>query len=202
MGALATDNFNRSNGGLGGNWSTITGAGAPQIDTNAVRTNAVGTDSVARYSATTFPNNQYSQVKVTALDASATGSGAIVRAASGTNDYYLVYAEVLFGSTAQLTLRKFVGGSSTLIASSTETFALNDTLYLEVSGTTLKVKVNGTTISALTSTDSAHSSGWAGVVVFVDSGSTADAKLDDWEGGDFGFWLDEDQLLYASVTGW
>jgi hypothetical protein len=52
---------------------------------------------------------------------------------------------------------------------------------LEVSGTTLTVKYNGTTID--TATDSSLASGSAGVVCY-DAG--AFERADDWEGGNLG----------------
>jgi hypothetical protein len=60
------DDFNRADGGLGANWTTITGTGAPQIVGNLVQPVAVGgaTGSQSLYTAITWPNTQYARCRV------------------------------------------------------------------------------------------------------------------------------------------
>lgn len=184
MSVLATDNFNRAGPGLGANWTTVTGMGAPQIESSTtVRTNAVGTDSAARYSAITWPDDQYSQIKVVTTASTQRGVGVIVRCATGAATFYGVYAKNL-GATATVTLFESTAGTGVDLATTTTTFSANDVLKLEAIGTALKVYRNGTIISALSVTDASITSGQAGILVFVDSGATTAAIGDDWEGGD------------------
>lgn len=182
MSVLASDAFTRANGGLGANWTTITGEGSPQISTNRVRTTAVGTDSEARYSAVSFPNDQYSQVAIITSSSNSTGAGAIARASNSANTWYGAYGKNL--GSATLTVVKCVAGAHSNLTSAGKTIASGDIVRIEASGTSISGYINGVLQSGPT-TDSAIASGDAGVVVFADAGTTADAELDDWEGGDF-----------------
>lgn len=188
---LATDNFNRADGGLGANWTTITGKGSPQVNNNVAVTTAVGTDSMARYSAISWPDNQYAQVKVSAVSSSASGTGPIVRCATGAASFYLAYVTGLSGGLATIKLTKYTTGTgSDLVTATNQPFAVNDVLRLEVSGNpaVLKVYRNGIVISALNFTDSSSpfTSGQPGFLAYVDAGAVTDSSADDWEGGDLG----------------
>src|SRR5690349_7052012 len=57
--ATISDNFNRANGGLGANWTTVSGTTAPQIVNNTVQPGSAGTLNSAYWSANTFGANQY-----------------------------------------------------------------------------------------------------------------------------------------------
>lgn len=180
-GVLATDTFNRTNGGLGGNWTTITGQGAPQINTNVVVTNAVGTDSRAYYSAITWPDNQYAEIQVIAGAVSA-GGGAVVRAQSGANSFYNAGYAGGLGATCALQVYRYDSGTANQLSSTTKTINANDLIRFEVEGSTLRAYIAGTLQYGPT-TDSTYTSGSAGCSVYVDSGSTTNSKIDNFEGG-------------------
>ena len=57
--ATVSDNFNRANGGLGSNWTTVSGTTAPQIVNNTAQPGSAGTLNSAYWSANTFGSNQY-----------------------------------------------------------------------------------------------------------------------------------------------
>jgi hypothetical protein len=58
-GVSVTDDFNRANGGLGANWTTVTGLGAPLIAGNLVSYLTAAAWQAAYYSGATFTANQY-----------------------------------------------------------------------------------------------------------------------------------------------
>lgn len=184
MSVLATDNFNRADGGLGANWATQTGNGAPQIGSNKARTNAVGTDSVARYSAISWPNDQYAKQKTITLGASH-GNGPCTRCASAANTYYGSYVDGAYGAGASFTTFKCIAGTHSNLATGTKLVATGDVIELRAVGTAISGYINSV-LQLGPTTDSAISAGDAGILVFVDSGTTADSEADDWEGGDFG----------------
>ena len=183
MASLATDNFNRTDGGLGANWATQTGFTAPLIASNVVQTNAIGSDSVANYSAVTWPNDQYSQVSATTINtATSRFVSATVRCATAAQSFYAAGLAGPFGASTTRELRKCVTGTTTTLASNTGTHATGDVVKCECNGTTIRHLVNGTQIHSVT--DSSLASGRAGIFIFVDTGVVADAQLDNWDGGD------------------
>lgn len=184
MSVLATDDFNRANGGLGANWTTISGNGAPQVDTNQSRTNSVGTDSLAFYNGAVAPNDQYAKIKVNALTASA-GVGAVTRAAPASNAYYCSYVFGNFGGTITLNTFVCVAGGHTTLASAAATVSTGSIVECRAQGSAITGLVDGVIVTGPT-TDSSLASGQFGMMQFVDSGATTDALGDDWEGGDFG----------------
>ena len=182
MTTLASDNFNRADGGLGSNWTTTTGDSAPTIVSNAVRVSATATGNSAFYNAVTWPNDQWSEVVISAC--SGTGEvGAIVRAAPAANTYYYAAVQGTLGAGAAVNIHKFVAGTFSPMVNTTATVVANDVLRLEAEGTTIRLKINGSTV--LSTTDGSISSGSAGVSPYVDSGADTQSILDSWQGGDF-----------------
>jgi hypothetical protein len=167
MAVLASDNFNRANGGPGANWTALNGTAA--ISTNKI-VNSTGLGAYI-YNAITWPNDQYSTIRMLA-----TRPAALVRTTSsiGTSSYALHY------DGSFLSVYK---NDSTLLNFVSMTVNVNDLITLEVTGSSpahLVAKVNG--VSQFTYDDSSSpittgSAGWAAW--------NATAQLDDWEGGDF-----------------
>ena len=181
----ATDAFTGTDGTAlttySANWSLNSGNFV--INTNAVAPNQSATECGARWNADTFGNNQYAQSKLANITTTGQTIGVAVRAATGgAASYYGFYAD---GSGGGKTfLFKMVAGSWTQLGSLGAALAVNDIIRLEVSGTTLTPKVNGSTQSPPGArTDSAHSSGAAGLSGYSVSTSM---RLDDWEGGNLG----------------
>lgn len=182
MGVLATDNFNRANGGLGANWTTQSGETAPSIVSNTVQV-AGGFVYGARYSAITWPNDQYAQCKAVATRPPTTdeGVGPSCRMATGAQTHYFLQAGA--GDTR---LYKVVGGSYTQLGTTGSAVAVNDVLYLEVktsgANAIVTAKVNGVAVCGSPVTDTSPiASGQAGMWLATSDGA---ANLDDWEGGD------------------
>lgn len=168
MALPATDNFNRGDGGLGANWTTVTGQNAPVISSNEVTTSSG--DSAAYWNADSFNDDQYSQLEISAISVAC---GPIVRAASGAHSFYVF----MHYFTSEFRIYKAVSGSYTQLGASYAIGAsANDILKLTVSGTTLTPSINGA--DQATRSDSDLSSGSAGLRV-----SNTSDKVDDWEGG-------------------
>lgn len=164
---MATDNFNRADGGLGANWTTGHGD-APQITSNQ----AGGADteySMAFWNADAFTDDQYSQL-VRVNNENYRAPAVRCDATSGGNCY------AAFSNATQW--HKLVNGTWSQLGNISNT-ALNDVIRLEVVGTGLDYQINGS--SANTTTDASLTEGAAGMAFF---GATS--RVDDWEGGDLG----------------
>jgi hypothetical protein len=189
MGALATDSFTRADAAnLGANW-TGTGEGTAtgyKIVSNAVaNTGDGGADEWAKYTAVTWPNDQYSQAAVTisvAGGGTGDGEGVGVRIAAGaTKTLYRFVVNSNAGGSAEVS--KFVAGTYTQLGTRTPTYSAGQLVYGEIQGSTLVMKYNGVQLGASLS-DSSIASGSAGLA-HSGPGVTLTTALDNWEGGDF-----------------
>lgn len=168
-GAVATDDFNRANGGLGANWTVQAGTG-PLIASNEAKIITTGTDEAAFWNANTFTDNQYSKI---IARADPTKVAVSVRA-SGTGGSWNAYWARADG------IHKHVAGSYTGLGGGSITVNIGDTLELRVSGTTLQRYVNGVA-QGTAPTDSSLASGKPGILMWTLGGPV---QADDWEGGD------------------
>lgn len=183
---IASDNFNRADGGLGANWSTMTAQNAPQIVSNVVEpASLTSTFSAAYWNANPCPNDQWAQVVVTACATSNDGILILLRAATGTNSGYQFQVKGALGASASVIIKSISSGTPTVLVSGTASVNAGDILYGEIVGTTLVMKINGTQV--LTITDSTFASGKFGIALFAStSGTIADAQLDSFAAGGFG----------------
>lgn len=134
-------------------------------------------ESLYRWTADTFDNNQYAQGVIAAISSPYVGAAARVAAAANTGYCYS-------GSSGDRELYKMVAGSYTGLASTAAGFSASDTVRIEANGTTITPKRNGSTDSALgAQTDNSIASGYAGLCGF-NQGTTS--RIDDWEGGNLG----------------
>lgn len=186
-GVLATDAFTRANATtLGTDYTPTSGDELDGgINTNRacvptggenVRAGGVRTANPA-----TWPNDQYSQA-VLALTKPDAVWFVRVRALTAAVSYYAAGYDV-YNYTSSTILAKQVTGTFTVITDSgADNLALNDVAYLEVQGTSLLMKKNGTNLIG-PSTDSALTAGKPG---FQYRHLAADVGvLDDGEWGDF-----------------
>jgi hypothetical protein len=176
MTTLATDNFNRANAGnLGANWTDID-AGLEIISNEAQKSS--GTEGSSRYTAVSFPDDQWAQVTVgSAVDSeSDEGVGPVVRGQAG-GDWI-----TLQSNAVESRVYKRIGGGYTQLGSDGPSVASGDVLYLEIQGTTIIAKKNGSSIcgSPIALGGASPASGNAGVRAYSLSGS-----MDDFSAGDF-----------------
>ena len=84
----AFDNFNRSDGPLGSNWTTVTGLAAPAIVSNQATVGTNNTDNAAYYNAVSPTSNQYAY----AVWTSSSGDGGVAaRMQSAAATFYLCH---------------------------------------------------------------------------------------------------------------
>lgn len=178
MALPASDNFNRSNGALGSDWTGT--SGSLVINSNSVASNSSGAETAAGWNADAFANNQYSQVKITATTTGGAVGPAVRVSLSGNVNYYGYYGSSSENSSGVF---KVVNGSWFDLsgAISGAGFAVNDVVRLEVEGTALRAYKNSTLVWS--GTDSDISSGAAGICGYS---NVSGMRLDDWTGGDLG----------------
>jgi len=183
MAVVASDSFTRANETpLASPWvNLVIDTVSLRLASNHVDSPNYNRDALAYYSAT-WPNDQYAQAKITVSGSAGGGQGAGVAVridGTGANYYRAV---IDHAASNNVEVARVVSSSYTALGQRTTAFTDGDTLRLEVSGTTLTVKLNGSQLGA-TFSDSNISSGSAGI--FFSSVETS-ATWDDFEGGDVG----------------
>lgn len=189
MGQLAADNFNRANSGtLGANWTKLSGFSDLTIVSNQCKASA-GTSCVDAYTGSgAVAVDQYAQC----IMMPANDGGPTVRSNTTSTFYLLDYESNAFN------VYKCISGSFTELNSVAVTPNNGDTLYIEVQGTTIITKQNGTTRNNFTdSAINGTSVGgpYPGLYAFSDS-----IILDDFAMGNFITFPggDEDALWYVT----
>ena len=187
--SIATDNFNRAS--LGADWTQQNTGNAGVISINS-STKAEGqygvqpTDEIATVvwaGSGTFTDDQYASIKVLNVTSGggSTDRVAATARASGTGasrSYYEAVCKFNSGGTPTIELAKWVTGTRTILHSAATALANNDTLEIEVEGTTVRVLKNGTALGgSFTQTDASISTGKPGF------GATVATYGDDWDGG-------------------
>lgn len=173
-------------GDMGANWTAVTGLDMPQQGSGVCQGKTISTNASAIYTAATWPNDQWAQMKITTL---LTGTsrvvGVVLRGTTGAFTQYECIALGPTGAAATLKIQRVNAGTPTVVATTgaAATLAAGDTLYCEVIGSTLTLKVNGTTILGPTVDGTPIASGSAGM--FIVSPTLNQAQGDDWTGGDF-----------------
>jgi len=163
----AYDNFNRSNGAIGSNY-TVTNGGI-NVASNVIQGTATG-NNVAFWNANSFFTDQFAEATVTSLNGTTDFIGPSVRVSPGSNWYSC------FENSTTVFIQKEVSGAFNNITNAASTGAAGDILRLEVQGNALTCYKNGAVI--LTATDSSLSSGSPGVQL---AGNVA--TLDNWTAG-------------------
>lgn len=166
--STVSDNFNRSNGGLGANWTTFGTMGAPQIATNEVVT-ASSTYVGAYYSGTAVANDQYAEITA---EASSLSTGALniilfVRATTSGKSY-----AASCNGKSNSGIGKYTNTAFTQFTSYTCTFVPGDVLHLEVVGSSIVFFKNNVQVSAYT--DTTYTTGAPGFSLGGSTGVAAD----------------------------
>jgi hypothetical protein len=181
--ATYSDDFNRTNADtLGGNWTVWS-------DNDVrIRSNQANSDwySSVFYSASASADDQFSQITLKTNSAGAEVF-LFVRASgnSETGNAYRLLLRNIAGTWSAFIGAMPNGGYTALTwvtASATSfspTLAVDDVVRLEVEGTTLRFKKNGSTLDTVT--NGTVSSGSPGFGMY---GGTVEVNLDDWSGGD------------------
>jgi hypothetical protein len=187
LGPTYTDTFARANGGLGTNWTTVTGSDCdPAIVSDFVMAStAPCTHSLGAYSAGTFHNNQYT-TSIVGTESSISFQSLVVRSGSGRcyNDGYTGYSTSWALGVLNPTPTDFGA-----VAPTNSAPVVGNTLGLYVAGTgpvffwSMLDSGSGLTINA-TAVDSTYNfnGGVPGVGV-VEQNSVPTATTGTWTGG-------------------
>ena len=169
MALPATDNFNRADENpLNANWTGTLN------NWRVISNQAQGTTfnySAIYWSADAFGNDHYSQ----AVNKQVSDAGPAVRVSAGPKSYHF---DAKAGSNT--VMQKDVNGTFTNLQTGLATPAVNDLMYIEAVGTTIKMKINGSQIGT-DQTDSALATGSAGLWTYDTTGI-----VDDFQGDNLG----------------
>ena len=174
-GTLASDDFNRADGGLGSNW-TATSDGSMSIASQQVIGTAGAVTGDIR-TAETYPSDQFSQIQVTSTALSGGGwvAAAVRLQNSGENGYAGLYYWN-FGSP-ELMLFKRSNGAWTQLGTTYNSgvLAAGTQLQIVAAGSTISFLQNG--VTRISVTDTSFTGGAPGIL--ANNNSTAD----NWSGG-------------------
>lgn len=145
-----------------------------------VRSSGNSAECIAGWNADTFNDAQYSKVTLFAVASSATDIGASVRCSTtpGVETGYEWYTD-----TGGSFVAKLIAGTWTQIGSNGTAATTGQVMQIDASGTTLTPRINGSVASMGPQTDSALSSGRAGLAGYGDGTTNL---VSDWEGGNLG----------------
>jgi hypothetical protein len=179
LAATGSDNFQEANGPLSANWTPTADGGLTISSDQALGQNLNG-NSGDLWIATTFGNDQFSQVTLTSTQLTGTQwLGAVVRGQtsnSGKSGYVGVYYWNSGSPELMLFLRLGGGWSQLGSTFSTSPLSAGSVLGLSVAGSTLSLSVNGTV--DVTATDTTLTGGAPGIM------TNGPAHAAAWAGGD------------------
>jgi chitodextrinase len=181
-GIAATDDFNRADGGLGANWTEpLASQNNLVIVNNQVTPDIEHSHNYAFWSADSFSQDQYSQVRISTVGP---WNGVIARAQVLIDRFYMAF--VVGPNDYRIYLRKD-GLYYSLTTGSTETWVAGDIIGLEAAGLNavqLTLLRNGNPVLTYTDTTENLVGGSPGIGIYSPSGNHL--AIDDWEGGDLG----------------
>ena len=188
-GIAASDDFNRADGRLGANWTKpLASQNNLVIVNNQVGVDVEDSHNYAFWSADSFSQDQYSQVRIGNVGP---WNGVIARAQPFIDRFYMAF---VFGpNDYRIYLRKD-GLYYSLTTGSTETWVTGDIIGLEAAGLNpvqLTLLRNGNPVLTYTDTTENLVGGSPGIGIYSPSGDHL--AIDDWEGGDL--------VLHAQVPG-
>jgi hypothetical protein len=172
--ATVSDNFNRVNGGLGSNWTTVSGTTAPKIVNNTAQPGSAGTLNSAYWSADTFGGNQYAAASFPNSSGTNYGPAIAVRL-SNSKGYFLWYGNS--ANTVSIWRMDSPSSWTQLKASAQLTVAATDVWQLQAVGSTLTGYQNGKQV--VTTTDTHYTTGAPGIWMYY-----ATNQVTNWSGGD------------------
>lgn len=172
--AAVSDNFNRANGGLGSNWTTVAGTTAPKIVNKTVQPGTPGTLNSAYWSANTFGGDQFAQANLPNSSGSKYGPGIAVRLSSS-KGYFLWYGN----SPNTISIWRMDSATSwtQLKKSGTLAISATDVWKIQAIGATISAYQNGHLVAQVT--DSRYTAGSPGVWLYY-----ASNQVTNWSGGD------------------
>ncbi len=184
-----TDNFNRAS--LGTNWTNTMNS----LDTvsSTVVHGTTSSDNVAYWNANSFASNHYSEVVLPSIQQD---GGPVIRHTTVGVNFYLFDVDAV-DTTSNITMFLHDGtGFHQLGTNANGTFAINDVIRLDGTGSTLTATQNS--IQILQKTDSTLSGGQPGIHCF-----NTNMQWDNWVGGPISggtAWTDNATLAGVGTT--
>lgn len=175
---LAVDNFQRANASFASPWVVqSTYAANFTVTSNQATVSTLGADSAYNYQGITWPNDQWAaaQLQSVGTTGGTAGFGIMVRASPSAQTFYRFIC-----NSNSSRVSKTVAGTATTLSANPTTCVNGDIIILGIQGTTLTAYKNW--VSVFTVSDSAISSGNAGIFYFSTSTSGA---ISQWWGGTY-----------------
>ena len=163
MQQFANDNFNRPDGSLGNNWSTILDADSSPVLVGQQAQSEWGRAKALYYGGINWPADQYAQAQI--LQSNGGSSGPAVRMTSNGNYYAGTVGSLGQGNANVYILLDSNGSQSLLASSSTATVMPGDYIQLSVDGSTITFTNITRSTTLLTATDSTLVAGYPGMYV-------------------------------------
>lgn len=188
---IGLDLFPYANGTLTGKGNWVTASGGTNfvslnVVSNTLQCASIGATDCGNQYTTTFPNDQCSQIPVLTLNNVSSGSFAVVVRSSGasSNNFYGLSVTGTFGpSASKMALYKVVGGSLTILVSSTsKTINAGDQIGICAQGSEIYGTIRGKQDAVLVDTDSSLTSGAPAVIINSNGQAQTDVILGKWSG--------------------
>ena len=170
-----SDDFDRADGALGSNWTTVAGTAAPEIVSNTLRVGTASALNSAYWSASTFGSDQFAQASLPNISGTQYGPGIAVRL-SGSKGYFLWYGN----SPSTVSLWRMDSSSSWTQLKQSAPLTVSpssDVWKIQAVGSTISGYQNGNLV--VQATDTNIKSGSPGVWLYYSSN-----QIDNWSGGD------------------
>ena len=134
--AVATDDYNRSNGAIGANYEDGYGGVAPEVESNQLVSGSSGNDGSAEWTADSFNNDQYSEIEVTDDTNGEHYVGVNVRMADVVSggDMYTYWTD----GDAETGCERIDDDSATSLQSGMTDPNINEDMAIEIIGTTIR----------------------------------------------------------------
>lgn len=196
-----SDDFNRSNGSIGSDYTAMTGLSAPVVNTNQVATGS-SASFAARVTAVSWGANQRSNIRMKAC-ATSCGIMAGVRFQSTAMNGYALQFSGAIGASQAWRLKRITANVETLLASGTASTAANDIISVSAVGTVITGYLNGAILAQVV--DTTYPTGGAPGMYLFGSSAVGTLAADDFSATDEGFASDDfnrpnDTSLGANYT--
>jgi len=179
----ANANLTQTNDG-GQEWTIENGGATFKYVSNTCQPNSQSADAGDTYNAVTFANDQWVQITLGTMSGGSSnggqGIGVFLRESLSARTGYRIVINA--AASGQVEISKFVTGTNTVLkhCSASTTPTSGDVWYFQISGTTISLKQNGSSISACDTTDASVSSGAPGMAF---SSTMTSSSITAWKAG-------------------
>jgi hypothetical protein len=180
-GASASDDFNRSNGSLGANWTNA--VADIVIASNTAANSALNdADSFVYWNAASFAADQSSKVTIVYRSDSQLlnyiAAGVRMSGSGGSYDGYVASTDGKSG-IGHTEIGRYDNGAFTSLKSVATTFANGDIIECRAVGTTISIYKNGSYVDSVT--DTTYATGQPGFGLYSSISGSQVSSCDNWE---------------------